>query len=384
MSRRRTRLKFYRALAFMLLFGCAVAGMRKYGWLPFEFGNTEMGRLDDIDVDLTNFDPAIDESEFAGPSGDSEVFLGQREPIVESGTSADSRPSDGSLHSWLNPNSDHPGSRSDDFADRPADWPIRQVSNEARSKKQEVASPRVAKRQSAPSAASPDVRTLLREVDGLLESGKDVAAHRQLSQIYWKHPNARPHIQKKIEVTARLIYFSPQPHYMEPYVIQPGDQLRTIARLYRITWPYLAKMNRIDPRRIRAGQKLKVIKGPFAAFIDLSDHELIIHAHGYYVKKYSVGIGKDGSSPVGRLRVVNKVTNPQYTDPQGRVIDADDPNNPLGEHWIDIGDGFGIHGTINPDSIGGNHSRGCIRLLNTDVAEVYDFLDFDSEVIIRR
>jgi len=66
------------------------------------------------------------------------------------------------------------------------------------------------------------------------------------------------------------------------------------------------------------------------------------------------------------------------------VIRHDDPENPLGEHWIDIGDSFGIHGTNEPDSIGKAESKGCIRMKNEEVAELYDFLVVGSEVKIER
>ena len=148
-------------------------------------------------------------------------------------------------------------------------------------------------------------------------------------------------------------------------------------------WQYLVKLNRVDPQRIRPGQKLKVIKGPFSAVVDLSDFEITIHSHGYFVCTYPVGIGKDGSSPIGKFTVLNKVVNPQYTDPSGQVIDSDDPSNPLGERWIDLGDSYGIHGTIEPDSIGQAESRGCIRMRNTDVNDTFDLLGTGSEVIIR-
>ncbi|HID21181.1 MAG TPA: LysM peptidoglycan-binding domain-containing protein [Planctomycetaceae bacterium] len=220
-------------------------------------------------------------------------------------------------------------------------------------------------------------------IDRLIQSGDDIAAHRELSRIYWQRPELRPLIRERLRATAERIFFSPLPHYMEPYVVQPGDQLRKIAKKYKVPWPYLARLNRVDPRRIRAGQKLKVIRGPFSAFIDLSDFELTVHLHGYYVKSYRVGIGQDGTTPTGTFTVLNKVVNPQYTDPEGRVIDADDPTNPLGERWIDLGDGYGIHGTIEPDSIGRAVSRGCIRMLNDDVAEVFDFLTEGSEVVIQ-
>ena len=151
-----------------------------------------------------------------------------------------------------------------------------------------------------------------------------------------------------------------------------------------MSWEYLAKLNRTDPRRIQLGQKLKILKGPFAAVIDLGDYALTIHLQGYFVKRYPVGIGKDGASPVGKFTVLNKIENPQYTSPDGKVISADDPANPLGERWIDLGESYGIHGTIDPDSIGRAASRGCIRMREKDVIEVYDFLVKGSEVVIRK
>jgi hypothetical protein len=106
--------------------------------------------------------------------------------------------------------------------------------------------------------------------------------------------------------------------------------------------------------------------------------------------EYLISIGadpnaedKDGTTPLGTFTVRNKMVDPTYYGPEG-VIAHDDPRNPLGERWIDIGDGYGIHGTIEPASIGRNESRGCIRLLNSDVEEVYDFLVVGSEVKIER
>lgn len=223
----------------------------------------------------------------------------------------------------------------------------------------------------------------LAKIDAWLKEGDYVSAHRDLSKIYWNHPESRRYIQERLNKNAKLIYFSPQPHFLEPYVIQSGDYLQKIAPKYGISWQYLANMNAINPRRIRVGQKLKVIKGPFSVFVDLSAFELTVHCHGFYVKRYAIGIGKDGASPQGKFTVLNKVEKPQWTDPNGRVVAGNDPTNPLGTHWIDIGDGFGIHGTIEPDSIGKAESRGCIRMRNSDVKEVYDFLLNGSEVVIR-
>ncbi len=244
-------------------------------------------------------------------------------------------------------------------------------------------SPRVAER--ADGTAATETHDFA-EIDGLLAAGTpegDVAAHRALSQLYWEQPALRPQLMSRIEGTARKIYFQPQPHYMDAYEIQAGDRLQDIAKGYQISWEYLARLNRADPRRIREGQKLKVIKGPFAAVIDLSDYELTVHAHGHFVYRFPVGIGKDGSTPTGTFAVQEKLVDPTYYGPEG-VVANDDAANPLGERWIGIGDSYGIHGTIEPETIGQSASRGCIRLPNKDVEIVYDLLTVGSEVVVRR
>lgn len=229
-----------------------------------------------------------------------------------------------------------------------------------------------------------DLAATLTEFDQKIQNGEVLAAHRLLSQVYWKQRAHRAELQEHLDGTAAAIFFQPQPHFVEPYVIEPGDRLESIASAYKVPWEYLSKLNRTDPKRIQAGKRLKVVRGPFAAVVELTDFSLTVHLQGYYVRRFPVGIGRDGASPIGKFPVLNKVVNPQYTDPDGRVISGDDPANPLGERWIDLGNSYGIHGTIEPDSIGKAASRGCIRLGGEDVVTVYNFLSVGSDVVIRR
>ncbi len=230
----------------------------------------------------------------------------------------------------------------------------------------------------------PELEAHLEKIDQFLQNSDLLRAHRELSTLYWAKPRWRPAIRERIEKTANAIYFDPQPQFLQPYVVKANDQFAVFARHYNVPWQYLAKLNHVDPKKIRPGQQLKVIKGPFSAIIELNGFLLTVHAYGYYVRAYSIGIGKDGATPIGKFPVLKKVPNPQYTDPEGHVIDGGDPSNPLGERWLDLGKGYGIHGTIAPNSIGKAESRGCIRLRNEDVEEVYDMLAVGSEVTIRR
>lgn len=81
---------------------------------------------------------------------------------------------------------------------------------------------------------------------------------------------------------------------------------------------------------------------------------------------------------------MQKVVNPTWYPSEGGIVPPDDPRNPLGTRWIGIGGSYGIHGTRDPDSIGKAESRGCIRMRNRDVEELYDMLiEEHSRVLIR-
>lgn len=217
----------------------------------------------------------------------------------------------------------------------------------------------------------------------LIDDGNYIDAQNELSRWFWQVPAEREKLLSDLNRMAQSLYFSPQPQFYDPYVVKPGDQLRVVGQRYKLSWEYLSKLNRVDARKIRMGQKLKVVPGPFAAIVFLDRYELVVHLNGSFVKSYRVGVGKDGTTPQGTFTVKNKMVDPTYYGPEG-VIAHDDPKNPLGERWIDIGDSYGIHGTIDPESIGRNESRGCIRMLNLDVEEVYDFLVIGSEVKIQK
>ena len=274
-------------------------------------------------------------------------------------------------HDDVEPVSDLPVPR-----DTPRLWPDRSV------RVPEPGSPGIVP-VGAEEPADPDVADL-ETIDRLIRTGETIAVHRELSRIYFAEPARRRSIQKRIEVTAGQLYFSPRPHLLPAYIVRPGDRLSRIAPRYHIGWQYLARLNRISPKKIRAGQKLKVVRGPLSVQISLADFSLIVRAGELYVRRYRIGIGRDNSTPVGRFKVLSKIPDPQYTDPDGRVFEARDPLNPLGRHWLDLGDSYGIHGTNDPASIGRAASRGCIRLSNSDVEEIAGMLVVGSPVVIRR
>jgi LysM repeat protein len=195
----------------------------------------------------------------------------------------------------------------------------------------------------------------------------------------------------------------PNDEFGGSYNVRPGELMSQIARQHNVTWQFLGRINGIsDPRRLRAGQTLKVIQGPFHAIVTKGTFTLDLYLGepeqpgSLFIASYPVGLGENDSTPAGVWLVEpqKKLANPTYYSPRGEgVIPYGDPRNPLGTHWIGLkgleGDAvgktsYGIHGTIEPESIGKMESMGCIRLLNEDVAVVFDMLvEGQSRVIVR-
>jgi hypothetical protein len=54
----------------------------------------------------------------------------------------------------------------------------------------------------------------------------------------------------------------------------------------------------------------------------------------------------------------------------------------LGHYRLELGDGYGIHGTDEPDKLGQSVSHGCVRLGDDDIAKLYQIANVGDEVII--
>ena len=54
----------------------------------------------------------------------------------------------------------------------------------------------------------------------------------------------------------------------------------------------------------------------------------------------------------------------------------------LGHYRLELGDGYGIHGTDEPDKLGQSVSHGCVRVGDTDLEKLYAMANVGDEVII--
>ncbi|MBL8746344.1 MAG: L,D-transpeptidase family protein [Phycisphaerae bacterium] len=183
---------------------------------------------------------------------------------------------------------------------------------------------------------------------------------------------------------------------VETYAIQPGDRLIKVANAsdLKVDWRFIQRVNKMsDPGRLRVGQKIKLVKGPFHAIVYKSDHRLDLYADAtdpdgnrLFIRSLPVGLGESNSTPIGKwiVRPSSKLVNPHWVNPRtGERFAADDPKNPIGEFWLgltgvdsqtEVLSGYGIHGTIEPESIGRDASMGCVRMLADDIALIYEML----------
>jgi lipoprotein-anchoring transpeptidase ErfK/SrfK len=114
--------------------------------------------------------------------------------------------------------------------------------------------------------------------------------------------------------------------------------------------------------------------------------------------RYGVGVGRQGFAWHGSAEIGMKRRWPRWLPPEEMVYrDAKamewvngmpgGPDNPLGARALYLHANkqdtlYRIHGTNEPQSIGKAMSSGCIRMLNQDVADLFDRVPIGAKVIV--
>ncbi|MEK6237507.1 MAG: LysM peptidoglycan-binding domain-containing protein, partial [Planctomycetales bacterium] len=248
--------------------------------------------------------------------------------------------------------------------------------------------PKQGARGAAAALAAAEFAAAKREIQAALAAGRFVEALRKSSTWYhWDGPSRVPPQEREwhqglLSQLAGTVVYSRRHFLEEPYQVQHGDTLRQIAQRFQVPSRLLANINGIsDAGPLRLGQSLKVIRGPLDAYLSLNQSRLALRLGDLYAGVFDIGIGRDFNAPPGESVVQLKLRNPAYRGLDA-TIGADAPNNPLGEHWIDLGGPYGIHGANGEFTAGRSAARGYIRMRNQDVAQLYDILSIGSRVVI--
>lgn len=174
------------------------------------------------------------------------------------------------------------------------------------------------------------------------------------------------------------------------YLVQAGDSLAKIARKFGTTVDLIKKGNQLRGDVIRVGDRMRVFSVPMTVHISKKKNDLAVSADGRFFKRYRVGTGKHGSTPEGIFEINDKITEPPWWRPDGKVVPFGDKENVLGTRWMSLKPientdpvrGYGIHGTWEPETIGQQSSAGCVRMFNEEVEELYMLLPLGTKVVI--
>ena len=107
--------------------------------------------------------------------------------------------------------------------------------------------------------------------------------------------------------------------------------------------------------------------------------------------RYGIGVGRVGFTWTGAETVTRKAEWPDWTPPQEMLARqpylprwmAGGEGNPLGARAIYLGSSvYRIHGTNMPETIGHKVSSGCIRMLNTDVIDLYSRVTVGTKIVV--
>ena len=108
----------------------------------------------------------------------------------------------------------------------------------------------------------------------------------------------------------------------------------------------------------------------YKILVDVEESKLYLFQDGELLNTYKCSGGKWSTpSPIGTWTIVSKARWGEGFGGSWMGL-----NVPWGQ--------FGIHGTLDPNSLGWSSSHGCIRMNNDDVAELYKIIPIGTKVTI--
>ena len=192
--------------------------------------------------------------------------------------------------------------------------------------------------------------------------------------------------------SANALYGGDDEEYFDPSLLPPAES--------EVDFP----IEQVNPRLIKKRFRRQIVDFEGAEvlgtiIIDPDNRFLYYVIEQGQAIRYGVGLGRAGFAWAGSAIVGMKRRWPRWVPPRS-MVDRDPnalrwvngqpggPDNPLGARALYLfANGadtlYRIHGTNEPLSIGKAVSSGCIRLLNEDIAHLFDLVEIGTPVIVR-
>jgi hypothetical protein len=245
-----------------------------------------------------------------------------------------------------------------------------------------------------PIAATADVAALMSQARGMEARDKLLEARDRYLAVLDRGAGGRARLDAESALgrinVALIVTERPTPDKID-VIVKSGDSLERIARRHGTTIDLIQKANQVtNPNRIRAGDHLRVFAGTFAITASKLRNDMVVTMNGKFFKRYGIGSGRHGKTPVGLFTITEKIKEPVWWRPDGKEIPFGHEENILGTRWMTLRAqegtpdvrGYGIHGTWDEASIGKAESAGCLRMRNRDVEELFLYIPGRTPVTI--
>ena len=135
------------------------------------------------------------------------------------------------------------------------------------------------------------------------------------------------------------------------------------------------------------------LEPPGTIIVETSERHLYLIQSETRALRYGIGVGREGFTWQGLLKITNKAEWPDWHPPPEMIqrqpylprFMAGGPGNPLGARAMHLGATvYRIHGTNAPETIGHAVSSGCFRLVNDDVIDLYARVPIGTRVVVRQ
>jgi lipoprotein-anchoring transpeptidase ErfK/SrfK len=149
----------------------------------------------------------------------------------------------------------------------------------------------------------------------------------------------------------------------------------------------------LDPQFKKTAVLYRTNEPPGTIIVVTAERHLYLVQGNGRALRYGIGVGREGFTWQGLVNITRKAEWPDWTPPPEMIARqpylprfmAGGPGNPLGARAMYLGTTvYRIHGTNRPDTIGTAVSSGCFRLVNADVADLYERVPVGTKVIIRQ
>ncbi len=223
-----------------------------------------------------------------------------------------------------------------------------------------------------PSAAAGNFADAWQEAQQHLGENRLVEAHSVLSAWYGDPSLSASDEQRLVDLLGQLagtLIYSNSTHLLEQaHIVRDGETLKSIADQYEVPAQLLGKINGVDLQQpLRPGEKLKVVRGPFDAVLDLQRKEISLQLRGKYA---------------GRFKVVRTGVTPELLKNSSAEFQVKEKMNFRGEYYVGLERNLGIYAEDYSENALKVPPETSVVLSARDAEDVYGILTYKSKVAV--